>query len=216
MSTQRIKVWDPLVRVFHWSLALGFVTAFVTEDDYLGLHVMVGYFILALLLVRIVWGLVGSRHARFADFVKRPSEVRAYLNDVLRFRPRHYLGHNPAGGVMVLALMASLLLTGILGLLVYGTQEFSGPFAGLAFQVSDATAHRLEEAHEWVANGTLVLIGLHLLGVLLASLQHRENLVRSMITGYKTAAEVSQQAVVKGDSDEKAKSHHGGIVDAGY
>ncbi|MEW5755499.1 MAG: cytochrome b/b6 domain-containing protein [Pseudomonadota bacterium] len=216
MSTQRIKVWDPLVRVFHWSLALGFVTLYLTEDDYLGLHVAVGYFILALLLVRIVWGFAGSRHARFADFVKRPTEILAYFKDVIRSRARRYLGHNPAGGAMVIALMASVALTGVLGLLVYGTQEFSGPFAGLAFQVSDATAHRIEEAHEWVANFTLVLVGLHLLGVLLASLQHRENLVRSMFTGYKTAAEVSQQVAVKGDGDEKVKSHHGGIVDAGY
>ncbi len=216
MSTQRIKVWDPLVRVFHWSLALGFVTAYVTEDDYLSLHVAVGYFILALLLVRIVWGFVGGRYARFADFVKRPAAIAAYLKDVVSFRARHYLGHNPAGGAMVIALMASVMLTGLLGLLVYGTQEFSGPFAGLASQVSDATAHRIEEAHEWVANITLVLVGLHLLGVLLASLQHRENLVRSMFTGYKTAAEISYQTVVKGEGDEKAKSHHGGIVDAGY
>ena len=183
--TSVVRVWDPLVRLFHWSLAIGFAVAFLTEDDLLALHVQAGYLILGLLLFRLVWGFVGPRHARWSDFVQEPAAIAAYLADAVRFRAGRHLGHNPAGGAMVVALMLSLVATSLSGLALYGGQELSGPLAFLVYWVPPAWSHALEDLHELLANLTLLLVVLHLAGVVLASLQHHENLVKSMITGYK-------------------------------
>lgn len=180
-----VRVWDPLVRVFHWGLAGSFAIAFLTEDDLLALHVWAGYLILGLIFIRVLWGFVGTRHARWSDFVKQPTEIFTYLKAAIRSRAARYLGHNPAGGAMVVALMLSVTLTGLSGLAVYGAQELSGPMAPLLSGLSGGWAHALEDIHEVVANLTLLLVLLHLAGVALASLQHRENLVRAMITGLK-------------------------------
>ena len=180
-----VRVWDPLVRVFHWGLAGSFAIAFLTEDDLLALHVWAGYLILGLIFIRVLWGFVGTRHARWSDFVKQPTEIFTYLKATIRSRAARYLGHNPAGGAMVVALMLSVTLTGLSGLAVYGAQELSGPMAPLLSGLSEGWAHALEDIHEVVANLTLLLVLLHLAGVALASLQHRENLVRAMITGLK-------------------------------
>ena len=181
----QVRVWDPLLRIFHWSLAAGFAVAFVAEDDFLDLHVQAGYLVLGLILFRFVWGFVGPRHARWSDFVRPPSTIRAYLRDVLRFRAGRHLGHNPAGGAMAVALLLSLLATCVTGVALFGAQELSGPLAFLSQAVPDTWAHLLEEVHEVLANLPLLLVVLHLAGVAVASLQHRENLVKSMITGYK-------------------------------
>ena len=180
-----VRVWDPLVRMFHWGLAGSFAIAFLTEDDLLALHVWAGYLILGLIFIRVLWGFIGTRHARWSDFVKQPAEIFTYLKATIRSRAARYLGHNPAGGAMVVALMLSVTLTGLSGLAVYGAQELSGPMAPLLSGLSEGWAHALEDVHEVVANLTLLLVLLHLAGVALASLQHRENLVRAMITGLK-------------------------------
>ena len=180
-----VRIWDPLVRVFHWTLAAAFLTAYLVEDDWLGLHVVAGYTVLALVLFRLVWGAIGTRHARFTDFVRSPAAVLAYLKDALAIRARRYLGHNPAGGAMVIALLVSLTFTAVSGLALYGYGEFSGPLAGLMQGAPGWLGNALEETHEFFANFTLLLVLLHLAGVALASLQHGENLVRSMVTGRK-------------------------------
>ena len=180
-----VRIWDPLLRIFHWSLAVGFGVAYLTEDDLLSVHVWAGYLILGLILFRLLWGFLGPRPARWTDFVRAPAEIAAYLGDVVRFRAGRYLGHNPAGGVMVVALLLSLTATGLSGLALYGGQELSGPLAPLMTDLPGAWAHALEDIHEVLANLTLGLVVLHLAGVLLASLQHHENLVRAMITGNK-------------------------------
>jgi cytochrome b len=180
-----VRVWDPLVRLFHWSLAASFTIAFVTEDDLLALHVWAGYLISGLILIRVLWGFVGPRHARWSDFVKEPAEIVAYLKAAVRSRAARYLGHNPAGGAMVVALMLSLTVTSLTGLAVYGAQELSGPMAPLLSGLSEGWAHALEDIHEVLANLTLLLVLLHVAGVAFASLEHRENLVRAMITGLK-------------------------------
>ena len=181
----RVSVWDPLVRFFHWGLAASFTIAFVTEDDLLGLHVRAGYVILGLVSIRLVWGLIGPRHARWSDFITGPLEILAYLKAAIQSRAVRHLGHNPAGGAMVVALLLSLTAAGISGIAVYGAQELSGPMAPLFIGLSDGWAHTLEDIHEILANLTLLLVFLHLAGVAWASLQHRENLVRAMITGRK-------------------------------
>lgn len=180
-----VRVWDTLVRLFHWSLAASFLIAYLTEDDLLVVHIWAGYTIFGLILVRLVWGLVGPRHARWSDFVREPGEIMAYLKDAVRSRAPRYLGHNPAGGAMVVALLVSLTVTGLSGLAVYGAQELSGPLAPVFSGLSEGWAHVLEDIHEVLANLTLLLVLLHLAGVAFASLMHRENLVRAMINGLK-------------------------------
>ncbi len=184
-SHQQVRVWDPAVRLFHWGLAGSFLVAYVVEDHWLDLHVLAGYTALALIAFRLIWGMVGTRHARFSDFVRPPREVFTYLRDVVSFRAPHYVGHNPAGGAMVLALLALVVLTGITGLATYGAQEFAGPLAGLTAGLGHDGGEFLEETHEVFANLTLLMVFLHLAGVAVASLQHRENLVWSMVTGNK-------------------------------
>lgn len=180
-----VRVWDPLVRVFHWTLAVAFLAAYLVKDDWLGLHAEAGYTVIGLVLFRLVWGVIGTRHARFTDFVRSPTDVLAYLKDALAIRARRYLGHNPAGGAMVIALLVSLIFTTVSGLAVYGYGEFSGPLAVLMQNIPGWLGNALEETHEFFANFTLLLVLLHLAGVALASLQHGENLVRSMVTGRK-------------------------------
>jgi cytochrome b len=206
-----VKVWDPLVRLFHWSLVAAFAIAWLAGDEESRLHELAGYAVIGLVLVRIVWGFVGTRYARFSDFVYRPAAVMGYAREMLGGKPRHYLGHNPLGGVMILALLASLLATGVTGLALQGAEEGTGPFATLP-AVSTPAAPSLisnavadddrdegegeenegseelwEELHEFFANLTLLLVALHIGGVIVGSLLHRENLVRAMFTGRKRA-----------------------------
>jgi cytochrome b len=184
-TSERIRVWDPLVRVFHWSLVAGFATAFIVEDDLLGVHVWAGYLVLTLVAVRLVWGLIGTRHARFSDFVRGPGAVLAYLRDVVRLRAPRYLGHNPAGGAMILLLLISVAATGISGLALYGAEEFAGPLASVMRGLPAFWGDVLEEAHEVFAYFTLGLILIHVAGVLVSSLLHHENLIGAMISGDK-------------------------------
>ncbi|MBU0500204.1 MAG: cytochrome b/b6 domain-containing protein [Gammaproteobacteria bacterium] len=188
-NTNEIKVWDLPVRLFHWTLALAVLVTFVTEDDLLWAHTWAGYWVLGLVTVRWVWGFIGSENARFSDFVHPPRETLAYLGDMAAFRARRYLGHNPAGGAMVVAMLLLLPLIALSGMAVYGYLEFSGPLAGLFSASPDSWGAVLKEIHELLANLLLVLVGLHLAGVAIASLQHRENLVRAMWTGFKRKPE---------------------------
>lgn len=181
-----IKVWDPVVRWFHWLLVAAFFTAYVTEEDVLTVHVWAGYTVGALLVVRLVWGFVGTRHARFSDFVTRPGQALLYLADSVRLNARRYLGHNPIGGLMVVTMMFSLLGTVISGLGVYGIEHQAGPLAEMLAGAA-SWEDGFEEVHEWFANFTLLLVLVHVAGVLLESLIHRENLVKSMFTGRKRA-----------------------------
>jgi cytochrome b len=210
-----VKVWDPVVRLFHWSLVIGFTVAYLSGEDESALHINAGYVVLGLILFRLVWGFVGTKHARFADFIYRPSTVIDYTRDLLARRPQHYYGHNPLGGLMVIALLLGLLGTSVSGLALYAVKENAGPLAGIVvantapsadFLLRTAQAdedrhegekHRAgtesaaeetwEEVHEVLANFTLTLVFLHIAGVILGSIVHRENLVRAMITGRKPA-----------------------------
>lgn len=185
VSRGRVRVWDPLLRLFHWGLAAGFAVAYLVEDDWLALHVWTGYLILGLVAFRLVWGLLGPGYARWADFVKGPGEIVDYLKAVVRADAERHLGHNPAGGAMVVALVASLAATALSGMALYGGQELSGPLAPVLADLPPAWAHVLEDIHEVLANLTLLLVLLHVGGVLWTSLAHRENLIVAMVTGYK-------------------------------
>lgn len=201
-----IKVWDIAVRVFHWSLVVTFFVAYFSGDDENVLHVYAGYGVLALVAFRIVWGFIGTRHARFADFIYGPATTWRYVKSMISSKPLHYLGHNPLGGWMVVALLLSLIGTCWTGLETYG-QEGHGPLAHADIRLispamadDDEEDHRSgrgqgngeadgdefwEELHEVFSNFTLFLVVLHVAGVLIASGIHKENLIKSMITGYK-------------------------------
>ncbi len=186
MSTSpEIKVWDPLVRIFHWSLALSFLIGYFTGDEVLVAHVFAGYVAMGLVAFRLVWGVIGTRHARFLNFVLGPSEVFHYLKRVAAFRAERHVGHNPAGGAMAVALLLFVTLTGISGLALYGATEFSGPLAPYLGGLSHEGVEIFEEFHEFFANATAMLVLIHIIGVAVASLQHHENLVRAMFTGRK-------------------------------
>jgi cytochrome b len=165
-ESERVRVWDPFVRVFHWGLAAAVGIAFATEDGLQELHTAAGYAVMGLIGARLLWGLIGPRHALWSDVVRGPRAVAAYLGDIVRGHPARHLGHNPAGGAMAVALICGLLATTLTGLAALSN-------AGM------------ENVHEALAYGTLFLVSLHLLGVALASFQHRENLVHAMIDGYK-------------------------------
>lgn len=185
-----IKVWDLFVRVFHWTLVVGFFTAYLIEDEMLGLHVWAGYLIFSLVVLRIVWGLLGSAHARFGDFVHGPGEVFRYVKQVITLRAPRHIGHNPAGGAMIVLLLMSLVLISLSGMVLYGAETQTGLLGDIAATLGvtgEQGAEALEEVHEFFANLTLVLVVIHVSGVLFESLLHGENLVRSMLTGRKRA-----------------------------
>ncbi len=189
---EKVKVWDPFVRIFHWTVVISFIIAYLVEDDFLSLHVLAGYTILVLVFFRIMWGLVGSEHARFSDFVFRLRVVLDYLRDLITFRAKRYIGHGPAGGSMVIVLLIGLLLTSVSGLALYGAEEYAGPLAGLMAGIGKARVGALEEVHEFFAGFTLTMAVIHVMGVALSSFVHRENLIKGMFTGYKRADEEFQ------------------------
>lgn len=195
--SNEVPVWDIVVRVGHWALVAFFAIAYLSgEVEAETLHAWAGYAILAIVVVRIVWGFVGTKHARFSDFVVGRRETAAYARSLLSLRPKHYLGHNPLGGWMVIALLAALLAVSWSGLELYAT-EGKGPLAAVPAVVAPAQANGekengeredeslWEEVHEFLAHLSLLLVFVHIAGVLVASLIHRENLVRAMITGRK-------------------------------
>ncbi|MCW8847453.1 MAG: cytochrome b/b6 domain-containing protein [Sedimenticola sp.] len=184
-----IKVWDLPVRVFHWSLASCFFIAYITEDDFIALHSYAGYTIIGLILFRLIWGFVGTKHARFSDFAAPPTTVLDYIKQVIAFRAKRYVGHNPAGGAMVFALLLALSLTSLTGLATYGVEQSAGPLAGFMSTLPIHIGKAAEELHEFFANFTLLLILFHLAGVFAASFQHGENLIRAMFTGRKQQAD---------------------------
>jgi cytochrome b len=170
----RVRVWDLPVRVFHWALVASFGTAYVlSESERLRqVHVMFGYTVLGLIAFRLVWGFIGTHYARFASFLFGPGAVLGYLGSVARGRPQHHLGHNPAASWAIYSILALGAATGATGYLT----------------LNEIGGDGVEELHEALANAWLVVVFLHVAGVILSSVQHRENLAASMVTGYKRAA----------------------------
>lgn len=187
MSRESVHVWDPFLRIFHWALVAAFTTAYLSAEEVMDVHVVAGYMVFGLVAFRLAWGLIGPEHARFTSFVRRPRAVFAYLRTVLMLRPPRYLGHNPAGGLMIVLMLASLLSTTVAGLMLYGIEEHAGPLAGVMAGAGHDTEEAVEHVHEFLANFTLALVVVHVLGVVVESVLHRENLVRGMLTGYKRA-----------------------------
>ncbi len=203
MEYSKQRVWDIGIRLFHWLLVLSFIIAYWTGEDEGELHVYAGYIILALVLLRIVWGFIGSKHARFKDFIYSPTEILVHAKGLMRGQVKPYIGHNPLGGLMVIALLLGLVMTSVSGLKVYGVEGY-GPLAEIntGYFISTANASKpidekdnnhedsdsedfWEEIHEFFANFTVFLIFSHIIGVIISSKVENENLVKAMITGYK-------------------------------
>jgi len=172
--SSNILVWDAPVRVFHWLMVLCFAGAFITSESerWQLVHISLGYTMAGLIAFRVLWGLVGTRYARFAQFVRGPQAVLRYVGALHSKTPPHHVGHNPAGALaIVLLLLAGTVLT-LSGWAHYN--EYGGNW--------------VEEVHEVLGNGMLLLIGVHIAGVVVSSRLHRENLVRAMFTGSKAGA----------------------------
>lgn len=203
-------VWDPFVRFGHWALVAAFAIAWLSGDDEAGdpelLHVWSGYAVGIIVALRIVWGFVGPRHARFSDFVHAPAATFRYAYDLVLGRARRYLGHSPAGGAMIIALLVCLAGTVGTGLIEYGDRGKGPLAAAVGVVIVPAYADRDEnhgqsnaerrgesaerervigELHGALANITLALVFIHVLGVVVTSVLHRENLVAAMVTGRK-------------------------------
>jgi len=195
--SQSIRVWDIVVRFGHWTLAALFLTAYISEGEPTWLHTSAGYGVLVVIAFRVLWGFIGTEHARFRDFIYPLSEVRSYLQGLIARKPRHYLGHNPAGGLMVFALLVALTGTACTGMALFAADRGRGPIAaGAALmrgeQLRDdgryakvGSKRFWKEVHEIFANATLALVVMHIAGVVVSSVLHRENLARAMVTGRK-------------------------------
>jgi len=200
LPTASVAVWDPFARIAHWALVAAFALAYLSAEEEGGstaaLHVLAGYAVGAIVALRILWGFIGPKHARFSDFVCGPVAVLRYLVDLVTGRARRYLGHSPAGAAMVIALLLCLAGTVATGVVAYG-ERGKGPLAADSTVIATAAyaeenAGReggeksvVGELHGALANITLALVILHVLGVGLASYAHRENLVTAMISGKK-------------------------------
>ena len=169
-------IWDIPTRVFHWLIVLCFAIAYITSgnDEWELLHITCGYSLFGLMLFRLLWGFVGSRHARFASFVKKPAAAIQYLKSLQgkSASPEHHSGHNPAGAWAIVLLIALGLLTPIAGYITFN--NWLGDW--------------IADVHGALGNIMLGLVVIHLLGVIVGSLKHRENIVRAMFSGYKSAS----------------------------
>ena len=171
VAGQPIKVWDVPTRVFHWLLAASFTGAWLTAESerWRDVHVMLGYTLAGLIAFRVIWGMIGTKYARFSSFLFSPGRVLRYVTSLVRGAPEHHVGHNPAGAIAIFLLLGLGALSAASGFATY--QEWGGEW--------------LEELHEGAATAMLAVVVIHLFGVALSSLMHRENLVRAMITGKK-------------------------------
>ena len=167
-----VRVWDPLVRILHWTVVACCAANLLLETE-APVHKAIGYLVAAALTVRIAWGIAGRGHARFAAFVPRPAALRAYLRAWLRRREPRYLGHNPAGAVMIVTLLAVLFAVSVTGWML-GLDLFFGN-------------QTLEYAHKGLALSLVPLVAVHVLAAIYEGMRHRENLIMAMVTGRKRA-----------------------------
>jgi cytochrome b len=203
-----VKVWDIFVRIFHWTLVGTMISLYWSGETYKNLHSYLGYWVICLVLLRIIWGFIGTKHALFYDFLYRPSIIYDYLRSLIKGNPKHYMGHNPAGGLMIIVMLFTLLVTAFTGLKTLGS-DGQGPLANtdssifrLAYADDDEhdddepkyrDGHHQkkqknefwEDIHESMTNFMIFLVIAHIGGVIVASWIHKENLLIGMITGIK-------------------------------
>jgi cytochrome b len=195
---REVTVWDPLVRALHWAIAGLVLIAFLSSDAK-HFHMAVGYAASGLALLRVAWGFFGPRHARFRNFVRGPRAVLGYLAELGQLRARRHLGHNPAGGAMIVALLGLLALAGFSGWLSQTNAWF-----GVLW---------VEDVHAFAGNALILMAALHVVGVLGSSLLHGENLVRAMVTGRKPLVSESGELPVEFEDERGAPAFTRGSAD---
>jgi cytochrome b len=181
------RVWDLPVRVFHWTLVLAIIGAFVTNRlgvAYFQYHIWCGYIVLVLILFRIIWGIIGTKHARFSSFLRGPQATIRYVAKLVRGRDEHYAGHNPLGAWMVVTLLSILGIQAVMGLFANDEIFNTGPLSGY---VSQTLSLRLTSLHRYFFYWIIGAVALHIFAVVAHSLFKEENLVRAMMTGRKSA-----------------------------
>jgi cytochrome b len=171
MHDRETPVWDLVTRIFHWSLVLAFCTAQLTAEEWDSAHEYAGYVILGLVAFRLVWGFIGPKNVRFFEFVKSPKTIMKHLTGMLTGRHTAETGHNPAGGAMVVVLLAWLALTGLTGWL---SITLLGSFSEI-----------IENVHEFLGEFSLLLVAAHIAGVIVMSFLERQNWAKSMLDGKK-------------------------------
>jgi cytochrome b len=206
-----VKVWDIFIRIFHWTLVGSIIGLYLSAEDFKSVHIRLGYFVICLVLARIIWGFFGTKYARFSNFLYSPDKIVRYLKSLFVGKPIHYIGHNPAGGLMIVVMLISLLVTTFTGLKALAV-DGQGPLANsdasiirLAFADGDEADENeehmnkaghhpkeqkeefWEEIHEVMTSFMAILIVVHLGGVLVSSWRHKDNLVGAMTTGKKKA-----------------------------
>jgi len=193
IESKTVKIWDVPVRIFHWSLVTLFIAAYVTNllgPNYFNYHLWAGYGIIVLVVFRILWGFVGTYHARFFNFVRTPVATTKYALSVLKKKDVHYLGHNPLGAVMVVALLLAILVQAVTGLFSNDEIINLGPLYGY---INDELSLKLTSIHRqlfyWIAGA----IFLHIAAVLFHVWFKRDNIVKAMFTGKKNTDELAEE-----------------------
>ena len=181
-KTRQVKVWDILVRVTHWTVAAGIIANLLFTEDGSDLHAYVGYTVVGLVVIRLLWGLIGTRYARFTNFFPTPTRLKRHLSDLSARRvDEQHLGHNPLAAIMIFTLWVVIIGLGLTGYLmeadIFSNTELLG------------NEDLLEEVHELLANSLYLLVPLHIISAIVVSYWERQNLIKSMITGKKTVTD---------------------------
>ncbi len=186
MSEAFIYIWDKFVRFFHWSLTTVFALLYCSANyEYDDIHFLLAYLLVLLLVGRIMWGFIAPGHAHFSSFIYPLSETLLYLKALVTGNTQRYLGHNPAGALMIFAFFLLLALMTVTGFIMLTWGEYEGPFWAIGIDFTNTTAETCRQIHETCTNLLLTLIAFHLMGVALSSFKHRENLVSAMWHGKK-------------------------------
>lgn len=181
-ETRQVKVWDILVRFTHWTVAAGIIANLLFTEDGSDLHIYVGYTVVGLVVLRLLWGLIGTHYARFTNFFPTPTRLKHHLSDIsARRADEQHLGHNPLAAIMMLSLWAVIIGLGITGYLM--ETDFFSHIQLLG------NKDVLEEIHELLANSLYLLVPLHIIAAIAMSYWQRQNLIKSMITGQKTVTD---------------------------
>ena len=176
--TRQVRVWDIVVRITHWTVAAGIFANLLFTKDGSELHEVVGYTVVGIVVIRLLWGLVGTRYARFTDFFPTPTRLKGHLADLSARRvDEQHLGHNPLAAFMIFTLWAVIIGLGLTGYLmeakILGNKDV------------------MEGIHEFLANSLYLLVPLHIISAIVVSYWERQNLIKAMITGNKTVTDTS-------------------------
>ncbi len=191
-ESAHIEVWDPLLRSFHWLLVTSFAIAWWSEGRDIRIHLLAGSALMGLLLFRLIWGVGGEYHARFANFRPSLHAIRQHLGELLRLNAKPYAGHTPIGSLMIYILLLALFVICISGMLLTGMQMGIGLFSNWAWGAAFATEVLVQQVHHWCFELLQILVAVHLAGVAVESVLQRNNLTAAMFTGRKPIKEADQ------------------------